>query len=240
MEVPGEDLPKVTHYYREPFPYVRQNVAVIGAKNSAAKAALDCYRHGATSRSSFGARRCPTSSNTGSSPTSKTGSRKAASARTSTRPSTKSAVDAVAVQTPDGPPTFDNDWVLAMTGYHPDYGFLEALASRSPTIRLRTPIYDETTFETAARGIYLAGTVCGGYQTGPLVHRERPLSREADRRTRRQGTRRTGGVSGRALENGRVRPVPIPEKANGRAPKGAPVCVSLNVSIRTDVIPCRP
>ena len=47
MNVPGEDLPKVTHYYREPYPYVRQKVAIIGARNSAAKAALDCYRHGA-------------------------------------------------------------------------------------------------------------------------------------------------------------------------------------------------
>jgi len=47
LRVPGEDLPKVTHYYKEPFPYVGQDVAVIGAKNSAAKAALDCYRHGA-------------------------------------------------------------------------------------------------------------------------------------------------------------------------------------------------
>ena len=44
--MPGADLPKVTHYYREPYGYVRQQVAVIGARNSAAKAALDCYRHG--------------------------------------------------------------------------------------------------------------------------------------------------------------------------------------------------
>lgn len=47
LQVPGEDLPKVTHYYREPFPYVQQRVAVVGGRNSAAKAALDCYRHGA-------------------------------------------------------------------------------------------------------------------------------------------------------------------------------------------------
>jgi thioredoxin reductase (NADPH) len=47
MNVPGEDLPKVTHYYKEPYQYVRQKVAVIGARNSAAKSALDCYRHGA-------------------------------------------------------------------------------------------------------------------------------------------------------------------------------------------------
>ena len=47
LGVPGEDLPHVTHYYREPYPYVQQRVAIIGAKNSAAKAALDCYRHGA-------------------------------------------------------------------------------------------------------------------------------------------------------------------------------------------------
>nr|MDQ3348217.1 NAD(P)-binding domain-containing protein [Acidobacteriota bacterium] len=48
LGVPGEHLPKVTHYYREPYPYVRQKVAVIGARNSAAKAALDCHRHGAS------------------------------------------------------------------------------------------------------------------------------------------------------------------------------------------------
>ena len=47
LAVPGEHLPKVTHYYREPYPYVRQKVAVVGARNSAAKAALDCHRHGA-------------------------------------------------------------------------------------------------------------------------------------------------------------------------------------------------
>src|SRR4051812_44039852 len=47
LGVPGEELPKVTHYYKEPFAYVGQDVAVIGARNSAAKAALDCYRHGA-------------------------------------------------------------------------------------------------------------------------------------------------------------------------------------------------
>ena len=47
LNVPGESLPKVTHYYREPYQYARQKVAVIGARNSAAKAALDCYRHGA-------------------------------------------------------------------------------------------------------------------------------------------------------------------------------------------------
>src|SRR5688500_15290417 len=47
LGVPGAELPKVTHYYREPYPYVRQKVAIVGASNSAAKAALDCYRHGA-------------------------------------------------------------------------------------------------------------------------------------------------------------------------------------------------
>jgi hypothetical protein len=55
LNVSGEDLPKVTHYYREPYPYVRQKVAIIGARNSAAKAALDCYRRGHARRAGAGA-----------------------------------------------------------------------------------------------------------------------------------------------------------------------------------------
>src|SRR5204862_2967702 len=59
-----------------------------------------------------------------------------------------------------------NDWILAMTGYHPDFDFLERAGVTFAVDRFRTPVFDETTFETARPGLYLAGTVCGGYQTG--------------------------------------------------------------------------
>ena len=92
LDVPGEDLPKVTHYYAEPYRYVGRRSRSSARRNSAAKAALDCYRHGARghARGACG-RRCPTRSSTGSSRTSRTASRKAASARSSIRPSKRSA-----------------------------------------------------------------------------------------------------------------------------------------------------
>lgn len=165
MGVPGEDLPKVTHYYREPFGYVRQRVAVIGAKNSAAKAALDCYRHGADV--TLVVRRATLSDSI------KYWIRPDLENRIkegSIRAYFETAVEeirerSVRLRTPGGPVEIANDWVLAMTGYHPDYAFLEQIGVTFADDWCRTPIFDETTFETARSGLYLAGTVCGGYQT---------------------------------------------------------------------------
>jgi thioredoxin reductase (NADPH) len=72
----------------------------------------------------------------------------------------------IVLRTPTGVVEVANDWVLAMTGYQPDYRFLESLEIAIGDDPYRTPVYDETTFETSRRGIYLAGTVCGGLQTG--------------------------------------------------------------------------
>ena len=166
LNVPGEDLPKVTHYYREPYPYVRQKVAVVGARNSAAKAALDCYRHGAevtlivreaalSEKVKYWIK--PDLENRIAE-----GSIRACFNTTveEIRPSS------LLLRTPSGPVEIENDWVLAMIGYRPDYAFLEALEITIADDRFRTPVYDETTFETTRPGIYLAGTVCGGLQTG--------------------------------------------------------------------------
>lgn len=165
LHVPGETLPKVTHYYREPFPYVRQKVAVIGAKNSAAKAALDLYRHGAevtlvvrgavlSDKIKYWIK--PDLENR--------------IAEGSIRAFFNTAVEEIresslVLRAPDGVHEIPNDWVLAMTGYRPDYTFLEALAIRIADDACRTPVVDETTFETSRPGVYLAGTICGGYCT---------------------------------------------------------------------------
>ena len=165
LGVPGEDLPKVTHYYREAYPYARQKVAVIGARNSAAKAALDCYRHGAavtlivrsatlSDKIKYWIR--PDLENRIAE-----GSIAAFFGTTVERICPSSLV----LRTPDGLREVENDWVLAMTGYHPDYGFLESLGITFSDDPCRTPVADETTFETKRRGLYLAGTVCGGYCT---------------------------------------------------------------------------
>ena len=165
LGVPGEELAKVTHYYREPYPYVRQRVAVIGAKNSAAKAALDCYRHGAEVTLIV---RTATLSD---------------SVKYWIRPDLENRIkegtirahfntvvaeiraSSIVLQTPEALTEIGNDWVLAMTGYRPDFAFLDALGITFADDGYRTPVFDETTFETARSGLYIAGTVCGGLKT---------------------------------------------------------------------------
>lgn len=166
LSVPGEDLPKVTHYYREAFPYARQRVAVIGAKNSAAKAALDCHRHGASVTLIV---RGPELSDR---------------VKYWIRPDLENRIKegsitalfntvveeigdtSLTVRGPEGRRELANDFVLAMTGYQPDFGFLERLGVTFADDGCRTPVFDATTFETARPGMYVAGTVCGGLNTG--------------------------------------------------------------------------
>ena len=165
LGVPGEDLPKVTHYYREPYPYVRQKVAVIGAKNSAAKAALDCYRHGADVTLIVRSAALSDSVKYWIRPDLenriKDGSIRARfnTCVTEIRPSS------LVLRTAEGILEIDNDWVLAMTGYRPDFSFLESLGITFADDGCRTPVFDETTFETARSGVHIAGTVCGGLKT---------------------------------------------------------------------------
>lgn len=165
LGVPGEDLPKVTHYYREPYGYVGQDVAVIGARNSAAKAALDCYRHGA--RVTLVVRRMTLSD----------------TIKYWVRPDLENRIKegsitaffdtgveeirerSLVLRTPEGPREVANDWVLAMTGYHPDFTLLERMGVTFADDAYRTPVVDDASFETARPGVYLSGTVCGGYLT---------------------------------------------------------------------------
>jgi thioredoxin reductase (NADPH) len=165
LNVPGEDLPKVTHYYKEPYRYMRQRVAVIGARNSSAKAALDCYRHGAEVTLVVRAPALSDKIKYWIKPDLEN-----RIAEGSIRACFNTMVEeirasSIVLRSPEGTREIDNDWVLAMTGYHPDYAFLERLDLRFADDIWRTPLFDEKTFETTRPGIYVAGTVCGGYQT---------------------------------------------------------------------------
>lgn len=166
LGLPGEEPPRVVHYYKEAYPYIGQRVAVVGGKNSAAKAALDCYRNGAevtlihrgpslSDRVKYWLR--PDLENR-----IREGSIHAFFGTSIT------AIDpgSLQLQTPEGRRTIANDFVLAMTGYRPNYPFLEALGLPIADDAARTPLFDPTTFETPRPGIYLAGTVCGGLHTG--------------------------------------------------------------------------
>lgn len=162
----GEEPPRVVHYYKEPYAYTGQRVAVIGAKNSAAKAALECYRNsaevtlihrgpGISDRVKYWIR--PDLENR-----IKEGSIRAffGTSVTAIEPGR------LRLSTPEGPRVIRNDFVVAMTGYRPSYPFLEALGITIDDDKARTPIYDPMTFETQRPGVYLAGTVCGGLHTG--------------------------------------------------------------------------
>jgi len=164
LGVEGEALPHVTHYYKEPYPYSGRNVVVIGAKNSAAKAALECNRHGANVTLVI------RGEDVG--PTVKYWIRpdlvnriKDGAITAYTRATVERITpEAVHVSTPEGPLAIPADAVLALTGYHPDFSFLRDLGINLEGDAL-VPAFDDDTMETNRAGLYVAGTVCGGYNT---------------------------------------------------------------------------
>lgn len=166
LGVPGEERPKVSHYYREPYPFVGQRVVIVGARNSAAKAALDCHRHGATVTMIVRGPAISDKVKYWIKPDLENRI-KEGSIRTHFNSTVSEITETTVVaQTPDGRVDIPNDWVLALTGYQPDYRFLDTLGIAIGDDPARTPLYDETTFESRRPGVYLAGTVCGGLHTG--------------------------------------------------------------------------
>lgn len=165
MNVPGEDLPKVKHYYDEPHPYAGLKVLVVGGGNSAVDVALETYRCGSTvsmvvrdpelkpgvkywvkpdilNRIKEGAIKCWFNSTV-----------------------KEIREEEVLINTPDGEVRLPNDFVLAMTGYEPSFPFLEMLALEFEQDEHRTPVFNPETMESSRAGVYLAGVVCGGYNT---------------------------------------------------------------------------
>jgi thioredoxin reductase (NADPH) len=165
MHIPGEDLPKVSHYYREPFAFTGQEVAIIGAKNSAAKAALDCYRHGAKVTMIVRGESVSSSVKYWIKPDLENRIKEGAIKVFFNTCLAEITPRTLKLQTADGPQEIANDWVVALTGYRPDYPLLEAFGLTFADDPARTPICDSVTFETERPGIYLAGTVGGGLNT---------------------------------------------------------------------------
>jgi thioredoxin reductase (NADPH) len=165
MNVPGEELSKVKHYYDEPHPYFRQKIIVVGAANSAVDVALETYRKGAEVTMVIREDALLDTVKYWVKPDIenriKEGSIKAYfnSGIKEIRPYE------VDIMTPDGPMTIENDFVLAMTGYKPNFKFLEMVGVKIGTDPMKTPAYDPDTNETNVDNVYLAGVVCGGLQT---------------------------------------------------------------------------
>lgn len=165
LDIPGEELAKVAHYYKDPHFYAMQKVIVAGASNSSVDAALETYRKGAEvtmvvreaeigQRVKYWVR--PDIINR-----IKEGSIKAYF---------NSQITAIReheadIQTPDGVITVANDFVLAMTGYQPNFNLLKKFGIRLSADEKCYPQHNPETMETNQKGIYLAGVVCGGMDT---------------------------------------------------------------------------
>lgn len=165
LGVPGEALPKVSHYYKDPHFYASQKLAVVGASNSAVDAALECWRKGAEVTMVV---RGP-----------EIGNRVKYWVRPdiinrieegSIRAFFNSEVTEIRetellVRTPEGVRSIPNDFVLALTGYQPNFKFLERAGIRLSEDARKLPEYDPDTMETNVPGLYLAGVICGGMET---------------------------------------------------------------------------
>ena len=165
LNIEGEDLPKVTHYYKEPHFYYNQNVVVVGANNSAVDAALETHRKGARvtmvirdeevgHRVKYWVRPDIVNRIT-------EGSIKAYfhSALKAVRPHEAD------IETPEGIVTIENDFVIAATGYQPNFEFLKGMGIELSDDEKLYPSYNSETQESNMEGVYLAGVVCGGMDT---------------------------------------------------------------------------
>ncbi len=189
LNIPGEDLSKVRHYYNDPHPFYNLDTVVIGGKNSAAIAALELWRHGArvtlvhrgpqmhkhvkywilpdiNNRIRDGEIAAHFSSNVAS-----------------------IAEDSVIVSTPNGNVTIPNHFVFALTGYHPDFGFLERLGVHLDEANDRCPAHNPATLESNVLGLYLAGVIVAGHRTNEIFiengrHHGKLISEDLKRKLR--------------------------------------------------------
>jgi len=166
LNIPGEELNKVLHYYKESHPYYKMNIAIVGAGNSAVDVALDTYRKGAYSVTMI-IREKEIGGNI----------------KYWVRPDIVNRIEngeieayyeseikeikekSIVIKSPKGITEIDNDFVLAMTGYQPNYDILQKLGVDINADEFKTPEYNEETMETNVSGVYLAGVICGGLKT---------------------------------------------------------------------------
>ncbi len=167
MNIPGEDLPKVKHYYHDPHPYFAQDVLVVGGRNSAAIAALDLWRHGARVTLAYRGPKMHRHVKYWILPDVENRIKNGEITAYFDTTVKRVTPDSVVLETPQGEREIPNDFVFAMTGYHPDYEFLRRLGIRSGGDDMQ-PEYDVDTLESNVPGIYLAGVIVAGARTNEI------------------------------------------------------------------------
>ena len=166
LNIPGEELDKVLHYYNESHPYYKMDIAIVGAGNSAVDVALDTYRKGANSVTMI-IREKEIGGNI----------------KYWVKPDIVNRIESgeikafyeseileikentILIKTPTGVEKINNDFVLAMTGYLPNYEILKKLGVKINDDEYKTPLYNDETMETNINGVFLAGVICGGLKT---------------------------------------------------------------------------
>ncbi|MGR3811479.1 YpdA family putative bacillithiol disulfide reductase [Jiulongibacter sp. NS-SX5] len=181
MNVPGEELDKVTHYYKDPNYYAFQKVLVVGASNSAVDAAMETWRKGAevtiVVRNAEIGQRVKYWVKPDIENRIKEGSIKAYFNSEVKEIKEREVV----ITTPEGEISVENDFVIAMTGYQPNLPFLSKMGIELSKDEIMKPQYSEQSMETNLPNVYLAGVVCGGMNTHSLfiensrVHAEQIL-----------------------------------------------------------------
>jgi len=167
MGIPGEKLSKVHHYYVDPHPYFETDTVVIGGKNSAAIAALELWRSGARVTLVYRGPGIPPHVKYWIKPDLENRIKNGEIKAYFNSQAVEITPDAVIIETLEGSLTLKNDFVFAMTGYHPDFDFLEGLGVRfeGPD---RLPVCDAETLESNVPGIYLAGVIVAGSRTNEI------------------------------------------------------------------------
>ncbi|MBZ0257427.1 YpdA family putative bacillithiol disulfide reductase [bacterium] len=166
MNVPGEDLPKVVHFYKEPHPYVFQKVLVVGNGNSATQVALECWRHSADVTMAVRGDGCKPGVKYWFKPDIENRIELGEIKGYFNTVVEEIKPESVVLKHRDGSRTeIENDFVLAMTGYEPNYDFIRRIGVDIGDDPMQTPVHDPATYETNRPGVFIAGVVCGGMQT---------------------------------------------------------------------------
>jgi thioredoxin reductase (NADPH) len=167
LGIPGEDLSKVHHYYFDPHPFYGSDVVVVGGKNSAAIAALELWRSGARVTLVHRGPSLPDHIKYWIKPDLENRIKAGEIQAFFSSNLTAIAPDTVTLTSPDGPRTLANDFVFAMTGYHPDFRFLESLGIAFEGVD-RLPVCHLETLESSVPGIHLAGVIVAGARTNDI------------------------------------------------------------------------
>ncbi len=168
MDVPGEELDKVTHYYDEAHKYAWQNVVVIGGGNSAVDAALETYRSNANVTLVVRDSAIKETVKYWVKPDIENRIAKEEIDAYFNSEVTEITPNKLTIDTPEGSKTIANDFVLAMTGYKPNFDLMKQFGINLTEDEKRMPVFDDETLETNRDGLYVAGVVCGGMDTSSL------------------------------------------------------------------------